>query len=380
MVDAHIHPLCESEPAIYQEKDVAMTEARVEQNATATFQEAISVTDRAENSTLAYDGDQKLTDPPKLSKNALKKVRRQEAWLEKKKDRRFREKQKKKEARLRKRDEILKAQAETRILETKDVVQNGLQPSPPPTGIVAADSAVAGQKRKVGENESVEADGQSKSATVKKQKIKPIKVPIGIIIDCGFDDCMTEKVPRHILPPHTYSAAKQLEQEICSLSSQVTRCYSQNRQSPMQVQLSITSFGGRLKHRMETTLSSTHKKWKQVKFSEEEYQVTEQNRNDRDLVYLSSDSDHTLQGLEEGKTYIIGGIVDRNRHKVRLLICSSKMDTKIVDPLTIMILSGDMPQKSYRAGNSNCKTPDRGLHQDGLPGCTYYESGCRDNA
>lgn len=77
---------------------------------------------------------------------------------------------------------------------------------------------------------------------------------------------------------------------------------------------------------METSLKNTHKKWKQVKFSEEEYQVTEQNRNDRNLIYLTSDSDHTLHGLEEGKTYIIGGIVDRNRHKVRSLICSSKMN------------------------------------------------------
>ena len=80
---------------------------------------------------------------------------------------------------------------------------------------------------------------------------------------------------------------------------------------------------------METTLKNTHTKWKQVKFSEEEYQVTEQNRNERDLIYLTSDSDHTLQGLEEGKTYIIGGIVDRNRYKVRLPMCSSKMDTKL---------------------------------------------------
>ena len=70
---------------------------------------------------------------------------------------------------------------------------------------------------------------------------------------------------------------------------------------------------------METALNNNHLKWKDVKFLEEEYEVTDNNRNKGDLIYLSSDSDYTLKELEEGKTYIIGGIVDRNRHKVCFL-------------------------------------------------------------
>ena len=38
--------------------------------------------------------------------------------------------------------------------------------------------------------------------------------------------------------------------------------------------------------------------------------------NQDELVYLSADSESTLDRIEEGKAYIIGGLVDRNRHKV----------------------------------------------------------------
>jgi Trm5-related predicted tRNA methylase len=35
-----------------------------------------------------------------------------------------------------------------------------------------------------------------------------------------------------------------------------------------------------------------------------------------DLVYLTADAEETIQELDASKVYIIGGIVDRNRHKV----------------------------------------------------------------
>lgn len=203
-------------PAVYsgrgRQDGVIKTETGMEQNALDTFQWLTSATDRVENFTTAHGGDQdqnSLVEPPKLSKNALKRIRRQEAWLEKRKEKRSREKLKKKETRMKKREEKLNAQLGTHSPETKDVVQNELQPSPPPTGIVDGYTAVAGQKRKAGENPPVaeRVDGQSKGVMAKKKKINPIKVPIEVIIDCGFDDCMTEKVLRHILSllTHTHS-------------------------------------------------------------------------------------------------------------------------------------------------------------------------------
>jgi tRNA (guanine9-N1)-methyltransferase len=39
----------------------------------------------------------------------------------------------------------------------------------------------------------------------------------------------------------------------------------------------------------------------------------------QEVVYLSADSEEELTELKEGEVYVIGGLVDRNRHKVSIL-------------------------------------------------------------
>lgn len=155
----------------------------------------------------------------------------------------------------------------------------------------------------------------------------PIQLPITIVIDCGFDELMSEK-------------------ECKSLGAQITRCYSDNQKAPFKANLVISSFGGRLKERFNNILSGHYSSWKGARFLEVDfYEAGEQAKewmkgargeklsgalahkdiSDQpssteeqeagELVYLTSDSPDTLTELKPYSTYIIGGIVDRNRHK-----------------------------------------------------------------
>lgn len=57
------------------------------------------------------------------------------------------------------------------------------------------------------------------------------------------------------------------------------------------------------------------------KISPESQHLRTQHWKKEDLIYLTADSTETVGSLEEGKTYIVGGIVDRNRYKN---LCANK--------------------------------------------------------
>lgn len=160
----------------------------------------------------------------------------------------------------------------------------------------------------------------------KKKKGKSTLVPITFIVDCGFDELMTEA-------------------EIKSLASQVTRCYSDNARSTYRAHLAVSSLNGRLKERFDVALEGQYRGWKGVEFHEEGFvEVAEKAkakmRDEKrggdvggsflkpqtssevkpgteagEIIYLSSESENTIEKLSPYSTYIIGGLVDRNRHK-----------------------------------------------------------------
>lgn len=167
---------------------------------------------------------------------------------------------------------------------------------------------------------------------------------VSVVIDCSFDDLMTEA-------------------EIVSLSQQLGYCYSSNsrllsvsslfhihdtytQQHQQQQQqdessdanaaekqhvlpdfkqtlasddmkpfyLALTSVSGRLKERLNTAMS-TSLNWNIVKSEKHLTEEFVEQARDNKIIYLTADSETVLDDLVEGHVYVLGGIVDRNRHK-----------------------------------------------------------------
>ncbi|KAI0514656.1 tRNA-methyltransferase-domain-containing protein [Xylaria bambusicola] len=242
------------------------------------------------------------SENPPMSKSQMKKLKRQRLWEEGREDRRLKRIDKRHERQARRR-----AEKEEEITAAK---AEGREP------------VIPGDRRR-------------------HRSMKGSKVPIGIIIDCQFEKYMTNA-------------------ELISLSSQVTRCYSDNRGAQHPVHFYISSYGGYLKERNETILKNHHLKWKGIRFCEGDFAeaakdakecmagpqggqlidllqqsstgetkasvesaapkptpVPEPEAEDvnKSIVYLTADSPHTLDHLEPNTCYVIGGIIDKNREK-----------------------------------------------------------------
>ncbi|KAL6914239.1 hypothetical protein FSST1_011999 [Fusarium sambucinum] len=227
---------------------------------------------------------------PPMSKNALKRLRKQQQWEAGKEDR----KQKRK------------------------------------------DSRIARKVRKREERDALIAQGINPYAN--KQKLPSVNVPISLIFDCEFEQYMREK-------------------EIISLGSQITRSYSENKNARYRTNIYVSNWNGKLAERFHQILDDKHQNWKGIDFVEGNFiecaeKAREKMKHDNmieplqrsltekspwtrdeqdplplpdpepeprpeysDIVYLSSDSPYTLERLEPNKSYVIGGLVDKNREK-----------------------------------------------------------------
>lgn len=111
-----------------------------------------------------------------------------------------------------------------------------------------------------------------------------------VVVDCAWEDFHSER-------------------DLNSLSQQIMFCYSLNKKSTNPTQLFLTGVGERLRNQL-CKVEANH--WMGVTIDSKEFTdigLTKQ------LVYLTSDADETLEFLDPDSAYVIGGIVDRNRLK-----------------------------------------------------------------
>lgn len=118
------------------------------------------------------------------------------------------------------------------------------------------------------------------------------------LVDCEFDDLMNER-------------------EIVSLSGQITRMYSCKRQCQYNLPLIINSLNKRLKDRFDSMVPQ-YRQWKNLEINEDmtlKQKMEHDQAQGHQYVYLTADTDEEVEELQENTTYVIGGIVDKNRHK-----------------------------------------------------------------
>lgn len=238
------------------------------------------------------------TDPgdgqaPPLSKNKLKKLKRDQEWGANRAKRKEKQREK--------------------LIEKKQRKRAARQDIAP----VTHTNQVLVQHK---------GEEQNSAGPEKSTRQQYIQLPVTVVLDCGFENLMNDK-------------------ELKSLGAQVTRCYSDNHKAPFQSHLVISSFGGHLKERFDGLLAGHHRSWKNVRFLEGDFaqaadlakewmkgerggklvgalakeddaaQASPEQDEAGEVVYLTSDSPDTLTRLRPYSTYIIGGLVDRNRHK-----------------------------------------------------------------
>ncbi|KAJ3514246.1 hypothetical protein NLJ89_g2485 [Agrocybe chaxingu] len=198
------------------------------------------------------------------------------------------------------------------------------------------------EKRAAGEIDEAEEEERRRRA-----KRPRLQFGGNVVVDLGFDSLMSDK-------------------EVVSLCSQLAYTYSTNRQASFPFGLTFTSLSGRTEKRLDSLGDASHRRWSNTKWSLDSYESlwedpeaspasmydntpqaeacpsngieghekveasegasagVEEDPGDQSVrncpqkgsfVYLTADTEDELLELKPDETYIIGGIVDHNRHK-----------------------------------------------------------------
>jgi hypothetical protein len=128
----------------------------------------------------------------------------------------------------------------------------------------------------------------------------PTSECVSVCVDCDYDDLMNES-------------------EVKSLAQQIMFIYARNCKEEQPFKLILSGVGPKLQSAFDK-LSGVDK-WKLIYSPKKDFrQVVDEKTT---CIYLSSESDKNLETLEKGKCYVIGGLVDKNRHKGKVFKNSS---------------------------------------------------------
>jgi len=117
--------------------------------------------------------------------------------------------------------------------------------------------------------------------------------PLRVVIDFSFEDLMTAKEQNNI-------------------TTQIARCYSSNRRADKPVTLCFSKFEGIVEDKMAKKFAG-FESWT-VNIQQQDYLSAWASEKEK-IVYLSSESDNVVEEFQQDHIYVIGGIIDRNRHK-----------------------------------------------------------------
>ena len=224
------------------------------------------------------------SEKPKLpiSKNQMKKIKKQEEWLKKMEAIKKYKKEKKKEKKRQKREQ--KEQEEK------------LNPKKPEEEI---------KETKINPNLNIPFKSRKEKKEEFKQKCKN---GLRVVIDCDFEHLMNERSNK-------------------SMVRQITDLYAINRSSENPFRLILYGVG---KHIKEGLNKCNCENWLGIEiYYKEEYPTFEKfieeilYKEDKKplkeikniIYYLSADSENNIENIDNNATYIIGGIVDRNKYK-----------------------------------------------------------------
>ena len=225
-----------------------------------------------------------IEEKPKLpiSKNQLKKLKKQEEWKKKMEKIKQYKKEKKKEKKRLKREEREKEEKlhpknnESEINEIKD-------------------------------KEKLNTPFKTRKELKEEFKQK-CKNGMKVVIDCDFEHLMNEQGNK-------------------SMVRQIVDLYSINKISSNPFRVILYGVGKQIKEGLE---KSDYKNWIGIeiyfkedypsfdKFIEEILYKDDERSLDaikKDVYYLSADSENNIENIDGNATYIIGGIVDRNKYK-----------------------------------------------------------------